>query len=387
VITVRIAHAEPGPGRPAGTGPRIDPWVPVDARPFGFHVVLADDVGHRALRAWLAQDPDGTPLPELLDRPGDDIWTTQGIPEELAVRLMSAAGGSVTGVEIHPDRADIEEVTEQTCTARIELGGPSGTRHVTARLDLGLTLAVVSGAPVLVADAVMDRLAVPVPDGDVLAPFPEARPARAERERAGFVIDRRAGRVFEVPGGLPGKRPRFEPRNMSFGEGLDRWDLDSLDRDLVKEAAAEVLHDYSAAAEGRSAVLSSASAEPRGSAMLAQTIFADDYRGATVAFGGEIRVEDVAGQAGLRLEILRKGWHIRADRRVQRIAGVAGSQDWSSREITVTVPEDTDVIRFGITLAGPGRVWLRNPEVRRERAHDAGSAGGGAQDAGSASGG
>jgi hypothetical protein len=121
--------------------------------------------------------------------------------------------------------------------------------------------------------------------------------------------------------------------------------------------------------------------------MLAQTIFADDYRGATVAFGGEIRVEDVAGQAGLRLEILRKGWHIRADRRVQRIAGVAGSQDWSSREITVTVPEDTDVIRFGITLAGPGRVWLRNPEVRRERAHDAGSAGGGAQDAGSASGG
>ena len=139
MITVRIAHAEPGPGRPADTGPRIDPRVPVVARLLGFDVVLADDAGHRALRAWLARDPDGTPLPALLDRPGDDIWTTQGIPEELAVRLMSAAGGSVTGVEIHPDRADIEEVTEQTCTARIELGGPSGTRHVTARLDLGLT--------------------------------------------------------------------------------------------------------------------------------------------------------------------------------------------------------------------------------------------------------
>lgn len=142
--------------------------MPVVARLHGFDVVLADDGGHRALRAWLARDPDGTSLPALLDRPGDDIWTTQGIPEELAVRLMSAAGGSVTRVEIHPDRADIEEVTEQTCTARIELGGPSGTRHVTARLDLGLTLAVVSGAPILVADAVMDRLAVPVPDGDVL---------------------------------------------------------------------------------------------------------------------------------------------------------------------------------------------------------------------------
>jgi hypothetical protein len=367
VITVRIAHAEPGPGRQADTGPRIDPRVPVVARLHGFHVVLADDAGHRALRVWLAQDPDGTPLPALLDRPGDDIWTTQGIPEELAVRLMSAAGGSVTGVEIHPDGAGIEEVTEQTCTARIELGGPSGTRHLTARLDLGLTLAVVSGAPVLVADAVMDRLAVPVPDGDVLAPFRETRPARAEREPAVFMVDRQAGRVFQVSGGLPGQRPRFEPRNMDFGEGLDRWDLDS--------PAARVRHDYSAAAEGRSAVLSSASAEPRGPAMLAQTIFADDYRGATVAFSGETRTEDVAGQAGLRLEILRKGWRIEADRRVERTVNVTSSQDWSRQEITVTVPEDTDVIRFGITLAGRGRVWLRNPELRREPPQDAGSAG------------
>ncbi len=375
MITVRIAHAEPGPGRPADTGPGIDPRVPVVARLLGFDVVLADDTGRRALRAWLARGPDSTPLPALLDRPGDDIWTTQGIPEELAVRLMRAAGGSVTGVEIHPDRADIEEVTEQTCTARIELGGPPGTRHVAARLDLGLTLAVVSGAPVLVDDAVMDRLAVPVPDGDVLAPFREARPVGAEREPAVFMVDRRAGRVFQVPGGLPGKRPRFEPRNMDFGAGLDRWDLDSSARDLVEEAAARVRHDYSAAAEGRSGVLSSAAAEPRGPATLVQTIFADDYPGATVAFGGEIRAEDVDGQAGLRLEILRKGWRIEADRRVERTVNVTGSQDWSRREITVMVPVDTDVIRFGITLAGRGRVRLRNPELRRERTPDAGSAG------------
>lgn len=367
MITVRIAHAEPGPGREADTGPRIDPRVPAVARLLGFHVVLADATGHRALRAWLAQDPDGTPLPALLGRPDDDIWATQGFPEELAVRLMAAAGGSVTGVEVHPDRADIEEVTEQTCTARIGLGGPSGTRHVMARLDLGLALAVVSGAPVLVADALMDRLAVPVPDGEVLAPV------GAEREPV-FMIDRRAGRVFQVSAGLPGKRPRFEPRNMDFGEGLDRWDLNSGARDLAEEAAAQVRRDYSAIAEGRSAALSSASAEPQGSAMLAQTIFADDYRGATIAFSGEIRAEDVAGQGGLRLEIMSKGWRVNADRRSERTVSVTGSQDWSRQEITMTVPEGTDVVRFGITLAGRGRVWLRNPELRREHPQDAGSA-------------
>jgi hypothetical protein len=371
VITVRIAHAEPAPGR-AAAGPRTDPQAPVVARPLGFHVVLADDAGHRALRAWLAHDPGATPLPALLDRPGDDIWTTQGSPEELAVRLMSAAGGGVTGVEIHPDRADIEEVTEQTCTARIELRGPSGTRHVTARLDLGLTLAVVAGAPVLVADAVIDRLAMPAPDSDAPAPFRDTTPE---------------GRVLHVPGSLPGKQPRFEPRNMDFGDEVDRWDLDSPALDLAGEAAAQVRRDYSAAAEGGSAGLSSASAEPRGPAMLAQTIFADDYRGATVAFGGELRTEDVDGHAGLRLEVLTKGWRIEADRRVERTVTVTGSQDWSRREITVTVPEGTDVIRFGITLTGRGRVWLRNPELRRvapdntrpdnTRHDDAGAVGGG----------
>jgi hypothetical protein len=375
VITVRIAHAEPGPGRAASIGPRIDSRVPFAARLFGFHVVLADDAGHRALRAWLAQDPDVTQLPALLDRPGDDIWTTQGVPEELAVRLMSAAGGSVTAVEIHPDQADIDEVTEQTCTARIELGGPSGTRHVTARLDLGLTLAVVSGAPVLVADAVMDRLAVPAPDGGVLAAFGEIKPVLAEGERALLMVDRRAGRVFQVASGLSDNRPRFEPRNMDFGEGLNRWDLESPAQDLVDETAAQVWDDYSAAAEDRSAVLSSAAAKPRGSALLSQTIFADDYRSMTVAFGGEVRTEDVAGQAGLRLELMRKGWRIDAGRRVERTVDVAGSQGWTQREITVTVPEETDIIRFGITLAGRGRVWLRRPELRRERPRDAGSGG------------
>jgi hypothetical protein len=83
----------------------------------------------------------------------------------------------------------------------------------------------------------------------------------------------------------------------------------------------------------------------------------------------------VAGEADLRLEILRKGWRIRADRRAERTVSVAGVQDWSRREITVTVPEETDVIRFGVTLAGRGRVWLRNPELRHERTQDAGSAG------------
>jgi hypothetical protein len=172
----------------------------------------------------------------------------------------------VTGVEIHPDRSDIEEVTEQTCTARIELGGPSGTRHVTARLDLGLTLAVASGAPVLVADAVMDRLAVPVPDGDALGPFREAKPVRGEGEQAVFVVDRRAGRVFQVAGGLGGQRPRFEPRNMDFGEGLEGWLFGG---SFTEHASQTHWQDYTCAVEHGTAAVRSAVPQPAGIAFLA----------------------------------------------------------------------------------------------------------------------
>jgi hypothetical protein len=65
----------------------------------------------------------------------------------------------------------------------------------------GLKLAVAAGVPVRVADAVMDRLAVPVHGQDVHAPF--LLPA--------------ADRTWSHPG----RRRRFEPRNMAFTDGLD----------------------------------------------------------------------------------------------------------------------------------------------------------------------
>ncbi len=295
----------------------------------------------------------GAPL--LLDRQGDDAGTTAGIPEELAARLVSAAGARVTGVELHPAGAEVREVTAETFAARVELGGLPDARYVTARLDAGLALAAVAGAPVRVPGPVMDRLAVPVPDGDLLAPFRDRGPGH-------LIIDRRVGHVLYAGPDGPGERPRFEPRNMAFGDGLDRWDLDG---GPGEEAGSGPL-DYSAAAEGQCAVLSSAAAEPRGSAVLVQAVFADDFLGATAVFGGEFRTEDAAGRAGLRLEILREpGWRVSPDRRENHAVTVTGSRDWSRQEITVPVPEDADIIRFGIVLAGRGRVWLRDPELRR----------------------
>jgi hypothetical protein len=186
-----------------------------------------------------------------------------------------------------------------------------------------------------------------------------------------------------------GKRPRFEPRNLNFADGLDRWDHD-----------AGAGSGYSAIVDGSSAVLESTvlestvpgstvpgstvpgstvpgstvpgstvpgsvvrtSAVPRpgGAGALLQAIFADDYRGREVVFSAEISTEPLTGPAGLRLEILRHWRRVREDHGIT----VAGQSDWTSYEVRALVPADADIIRFGITLAGAGRIALRHPELR-----------------------
>lgn len=341
MTTVRIAHAEPRPGRLSNG----------EFQTRGHLVVLADDAGHRAVPVWLRGEPgeeDLARLVELAAQPTEEIITADA-PEELTARLLHAAGISVTGVDIQVTEADADELRPQAAVAQIGLSGPAGSRRVTAGLGLGLAMAAAAGAPVRLADAVVSRLAVPAPGDDLLGP----------------VLDRMSP-VAQVPvvwplAAVPGKRPRFEPRNLDFAEGLDRWDLDSGSRRASDPSRPP---DYSAVANGESAVLSSAVPRPAGSAALVQAIFADDYRGGTVVLSGEIRTKPGTEQAGLRLEILRHWWRTGRAREDHGVTVAGGHRNWTGLEVTVLIPEDTDIIRFGIMLTGPGGIILRNPELR-----------------------
>jgi hypothetical protein len=92
-------------------------------------------------------------------------------------------------------------------------------------------------------------------------------------------------------------------------------------------------------------------------------IYADDYRGATVTFSGEIGVDSLTGQAGLRLEILRHWWRLGHAREDHGLTIADLRRDWTSYEITARVPANADLIRFGIGLTGTGRIALRNPDL------------------------
>ena len=86
---------------------------------------------------------------------------------------------------------------------------------------------------------------------------------------------------------------------MAFTDGLDYWELAGSFSDDGQPAGP----DYSCAAADRSAVLAATVPEPAGSAVLVQAIYADDYRGRTVTFRGQLRTTGLAGQAGLHLAV------------------------------------------------------------------------------------
>ena len=97
-------------------------------------------------------------------------------------------------------------------------------------------------------------------------------------------------------------RPRYEPRNLTFAAGLDHWVLGG---SFTENALQSHWDDYEAAADHGTAVLSAAVPQPEGFAWLAQEIFADDYRGATVTFRGQFRAPEGAGRAGLFLRVMK----------------------------------------------------------------------------------
>jgi hypothetical protein len=331
VTIVRIVLADPRTGSPPDGGA-------VNGQQL---IVLADDTGHRAVPLWLP-GLDFKLLWWLLDRPAGDA-VMAGVLEETAARLLHAAGVAVPAVDIEPAGQDVPELA--TAAARVELATAAGTRHVTVSPGYGLKLAVAAGAPVRVADEVMDRLAVPVQGEDVHAPFLLPSAVRPPRRRQ--------------------QGPRFEPRNMAFTEGLDRWELAG----SFLDAGRPHWQDYSRTAADGTAVLASAVPEPSGFAVLFQEIYADDYRGRTVTFRGQLRTAGVAGQAGLHLaagaSVESPGEHLR-DRGGSSLTGSGGS-GWTWHEVTVPVPGDAGVIRFGISLAGRGRIELRDAELSPAR--------------------
>lgn len=192
-------------------------------------------------------------------------------------------------------------------------------------------------------------------------------------EPAGYV--RHIGDDRSLGGWWNGVRPCYEPRNLAFANGLDRW---SSGGSFAEQTSQAHWRDYASAAGDGIAVLYATVPDPVGLAHLGQEIFADDYLGAIAAFRCKVRVEGTAGRAGLFLRLSGRIGRGPA----QGISGppaqdaaladpnnktvtITDGQEWTSRDITARIPADTDTLVFGVFLVGPGRIELRDAELTR----------------------
>lgn len=321
---------------------RIPPGPVPDASPTHV-IVLADAAGRRELAIWLLGG-DSHRFADLFEPPGPvtgrAVIAPQGTRQpgtanELTDRLLRAAGAQVTSV-------DIDELGPEVTGARIELASHEGNRHVLARLPEGIAVAITAGVPVRVADVLMDRLAAPAPGDTEPGPMPE----QTARDLS------------------PGPRPRYEPRNMTFADGLNRWVLGGT---FTQHASQAHWADYTCAAQDGAAVLAAAAPEPAGFAFLGQEIYADDYLGRRVVFRGRIRTHDT-GNAGLFVRV-RGPLDVRSPVTAaaaladpdNHISIVPAGSAWTEHEITAGIPADASAIAFGIFLAGHGRIELKEP--------------------------
>lgn len=110
-----------------------------------------------------------------------------------------------------------------------------------------------------------------------------------------------------------------------------------------------------------SAYLKAAVASPVGFADLRQAILADAFRGKRARLSGELKTAGVGQNASLYLRVIDPGRTKPPEDR-QEIA-VRGTREWMRYETTVEVPAESVFILFGISLTGPGQVWVTDAQL------------------------
>lgn len=96
---------------------------------------------------------------------------------------------------------------------------------------------------------------------------------------------------------------------------------------------------------------------PRGSAMLAQSIRADAYRGKRVRLSGYLKTIGVnEGTAVLFMRVDGDGLVLMSDYMQNRPLML--TNDWARQEIVLDVPRNAIGVTYGFLLGGSGQTWL-----------------------------
>jgi hypothetical protein len=121
----------------------------------------------------------------------------------------------------------------------------------------------------------------------------------------------------------------------------------------------EMSHDRTGAHGGNAcAYLKSVVADTGGFGTLMQMFKADEYRGKRVRMSGYVKAKDASDWAGLwmRVDGARKDEMLAFDNMQDR--AIKGTIEWKKYEIVLDVPENSEMVAFGLLLSGKGQVWM-----------------------------
>jgi erythromycin esterase len=151
-----------------------------------------------------------------------------------------------------------------------------------------------------------------------------------------------------------------EPTDMDFEDPCNpAWQISSDSPDSYQKD-----FDLRVAHSGQSSLsLQSVTAAPGGSARAGQTIRAGGYQGQRVRLTAYIKTQNVAGSAGLVLDV-RTGGMQSPPSATQGAKLITGSQEWQQTSIELDVPPNAQTISYGVVLRGAGKLWL--DELRLE---------------------
>jgi len=270
---------------------------------------------------------------------------------EFADGLLRATGARIRAVHV-------AQLHDNLFVAEVLLDTPAGERAVRARLGDGLALAHQHGVRILVDDALFVLLgrdaAEAAVEQDVLERVVEVAVAKADL----------AGRA-EVTHAHHGDRHADRataPQNPRFSDGLDHWDLRG---SFLHDMSGNHWQDYTCGTDEAGGYVKAQVPEPIGFANLSQGILADAFRGGRVRLRCDVKSADVTAQAGAFLRVVGAD-HV-SGREDRRQTLLHGTHDWTAANLETDVPNDSVFILYGITITGPGQIWLTNLELERVR--------------------
>jgi len=94
---------------------------------------------------------------------------------------------------------------------------------------------------------------------------------------------------------------------------------------------------------------------------LMQEFRADKYAGKRLRLSAFIKSDDVQDWAGLWMRVDKDHKSVAFDNMQDR--PIKGTNGWQRYQVVLDVPQDADLISFGVLLGGSGTVWLNSVEL------------------------